>query len=189
MLTWHEILGDLLQSKDKDAYFGCYLWHYYLGNSLKPARIGEIGFRYGYSLKAIAMGAKAAGVEVGLHGWDNEAYEPGCTQIVEDHFRKIDIPFTSHKLNMQKLKNLGVEFDFIHVDGDHSEAGAMHDMHLAWNALTANGYMLVDDLCEVPVHKACCRFMQDNNVQGTMMAMLIQKGQVYPDYIKKAWEV
>ncbi len=193
MITWQGILGDLLQEKDKGAHFGCYLWHYYLGNTLKPRRIGEIGVRFGYSLKAFIKGALDAGVTPEAYGWDNEQYEPGCMDIVESHISKI-VPYKGYKVDTQKLESLRIELDFIHVDGDHTEAGAMHDMNLAWNAVSTHGHILVDDICEPPIAKACFRFMQERTLQGTMipmhsMAMLIAKDQKHPSYIRKAWEV
>ena len=36
-------------------------------------------------------------------------------------------------------------FDFVYIDGDHTEAGAFSDLHSARKQLNPGGYMLVDD--------------------------------------------
>ena len=41
-------------------------------------------------------------------------------------------------------------FDLIHVDGDHTYEGCMHDMKLCWPAVNPGGVMVVDDATYLP---------------------------------------
>jgi len=41
-------------------------------------------------------------------------------------------------------------FDLIHVDGDHTFEGCMHDMKICWPAVAPGGVMVVDDATYLP---------------------------------------
>jgi predicted O-methyltransferase YrrM len=81
-------------------------------------------------------------------GFDNASYNHGgAGQKAIDWAKAVLSPYI-HVINIvdtQTTSDLGVKADFIHVDGDHSKAGCMHDMDLALTACNHGGFILVDD--------------------------------------------
>lgn len=151
-LTDKQALGPLLQPRDeKEDYLQAdrtYAWHVAIGRCCRPLRIGEIGVRFGYALACLAGGSigDREGESVELWGWDCEGYVPGSMMIAQRNLSRFKGSLTLRNVNTRELNDLGCPpMDLIHVDGDHSHAGALHDMGLAWKALDARGVMLVDD--------------------------------------------
>ena len=61
------------------------------------------------------------------------------------------LPKLLHELNSARSwardgVDAGACFDLVYVDGDHSRAGALFDMVLAWRLLARDGLMVVDDV-------------------------------------------
>lgn len=198
-----ELLGDLIQEKDKDKYFGCYLWHYFLSNHLNLKKIGEIGVRFGYALKAFILGSLSTNHKEHLYiyGWDNACNEEGSVDLVNNYFKDKypNIYINVNLLDTQTVSDLEIkDLDLFHVDGDHTEAGSYHDLNLAWKAIHENGHILVDDMAIPETARGVHRFIWENNLQGTLIpmhtvALLIPKNQkssmIFPvaDYVGKAW--
>lgn len=128
-----------------------YRWYYGLGAILAPQFLGEIGVRYGYSLYALCEGARSAGVTpCEIWGLDNESYCRDSLAWATKYLRR-DFPETAVHLergNSQQSVNLShwPRLELFSVDGDHSDAGARHDMELAWGQLRPGGIVLVDDI-------------------------------------------
>lgn len=121
-----------------------------IASRFKPSRIAEIGVRLGYSahafLSAAGPDATYTGHDVvnGGHGGTNIAGLEYAEAILRRDFPTAGI--TLVKVNTQTVMDLGLtDFDFFHVDGDHTTAGALHDMVLAWEVIRSGGVMLVDD--------------------------------------------
>jgi predicted O-methyltransferase YrrM len=148
-MTDRSILQRILQPKDeREEYLSekaTYAWHLAIGEYLRPKKIGEIGVRFGYSLYALACGAIKAGCraeEIECHGYDRNGVD-----IANANITSVAPASSIRKANTQLLDRLDcdADFDLFHVDGDHSERGALHDMKLAWAVLRRGGTMLVDD--------------------------------------------
>ncbi len=145
-----ELLAGFIDPIDADAEWlrkGIYGWYYMIGAWLRPAIIGEIGVRLGYSLIAMAKGSRAAGgPELQVYGWDNETYVAGCLAKVRERTAELFRADLTCR-NTAEIESLGISgIDLFHVDGDHTEAGAYRDMALAWSALRPGGVLLVDDV-------------------------------------------
>jgi predicted O-methyltransferase YrrM len=173
-LTDKQVLGGLLQDKDRDAWYlqgsDYCAWYYTLGRRWRPARLAEIGVRFGYSLRALVLGSRSAGQTVAeVFGWDDESYEPGCLRVVEQHLA--DVPLVLHRVNTRTLDRLGpVGLDLVHIDGDHSQEGCRHDLGLAWAALRPGGVLLVDDVAGIdPVWHAVCAFLREVALACTVL--------------------
>lgn len=178
-----DLLAPILQAKDAAADYlaedRTYAWHVAIGLHFKPQKIGEIGVRFGYALACLAGGSiragRAAGFGCELHGWDNESYEPDCLAIAAHNLAQISDRVHLHRASTRDLATLGIGgFDLFHVDGDHTEAGAMHDMALAWEALAvappSGGAMLVDDYHFLPaVRNAVVRWAQENRLSYAVL--------------------
>jgi predicted O-methyltransferase YrrM len=155
-LTDRQILADALQAPDARADWiasnRTYAWHYAVAQVLRPLRIGEIGVRFGYSLKALALGA-AAGERARpeVRGWDGEADGITSNETARQVLLPAASPVQIRRVNTADLATLDVEgLDVFHVDGDHTERGASRDMELAWGALRPGGVLLVDDCDFIP---------------------------------------
>lgn len=163
----------------------CYEWYAGYAAALKPKSILEIGTRRGYSLLAMLFGAGMTGPDESGHYErgsveevaviDNESYGVKLNWI-EDILGTLrnGLGFRSYHTNTQEdgfelpLRYHGTDhaserWDIIHVDGDHTEAGALHDLELAAEALAPGGTIILDDVVfYADVAKALKRFEADH---------------------------
>jgi hypothetical protein len=152
-LSDRQLLGGIVQSMDdgQDYLSGnnCYGWYYAAGRCRAPKTIAEVGVRFGYSLKAMALGAKDAGVRPALYGYDAESYVPGSLNVCRAHLSD-QFALTLHKMDTQHVGALEISgIDLFHVDADHSMIGCMHDLELAWPCIGVGGWLLVDDVVNI----------------------------------------
>lgn len=75
--------------------------------------------------------------------WIDSESENFFNSIVKFYFPRI----TKVKLDSAKWlqDNQDLRFDFIYIDGDHSEEGVLADATYAWGLLKPNGIMALDD--------------------------------------------
>lgn len=134
----HTVEGCILRDNN-------YRWYYGLGRAFKPHYIAEIGVRYGYSLYALALGA---GCDPVVWCLDNNSYIPGSLDWACDHLHGVCEHVTKAEVDTQKVNRLDIrtKVDLFSVDGDHTDAGARHDMELAWPCIRPGGLLLVDDI-------------------------------------------
>lgn len=135
-----------------------YEYYYALGRFYKPSSILEIGVRLGYSLGSLIAGSGRVSYACGI---DKQCYMPGSNSKASKQISQF-MPGTARvdirSEDSQKLLALDRAFDMIHVDGDHTQAGAMHDLELC---LGRCNVMLVDDYDLCPgVKGAVDRFVQ-----------------------------
>lgn len=158
-----------------------YEYYYAIARYIRPVSILEIGVRLGYSLIAMMEGAGEPLRSV--VGCDIEAYVPNSNALAEEQIRKFyrgsaKVEFL--KADTQRLSSLpGSEsYDLIHVDGDHTYKGAMHDLELT---IGRTKWVIVDDYEFLPgVRKAVDKFVSKKtaiiesatylpSVRGTML--------------------
>jgi FkbM family methyltransferase len=139
----------------QENYYRCAREKCEMSRQFKPMKIVEIGVRLGYSAHAFLhgapLGASYTGFDIvgGDHGGTKIAGLEYPETILKRDFPKSEIRLV--KMNTQKVDDLGLaDVDFFHVDGDHTTAGALHDMEMAWKALRAGGVMVVDDYDFLP---------------------------------------
>lgn len=147
-VTDRKLLGDLLHPMDEKEHFAngidYYVWHYVIGKHFRPKKIGEIGTRFGYSLKCLADGSGWDKDVLELWSYDCDSINNNCNKIASEYFK--DYKFTQHNVDTQLCSNLAVnDLDMFHVDGEHTIKGVYHDCVLALNALKTGGILLVDD--------------------------------------------
>ena len=126
-----------------------YTIKYNICKSINPKKIAEIGVRAGYSgwsfLQAVPtaeyIGLDANNGKHGGRGGEDGKYKKWAQKILSPYnYKLIDI-------DTQKVSFLSInEIDFFHVDGDHSVIGVQHDLDLAFNTLSENGVILIDDI-------------------------------------------
>jgi SAM-dependent methyltransferase/predicted O-methyltransferase YrrM len=156
----------------------CYEWYAGYAAALKPKSILEIGTRRGYSLLAMLLSCDTV-EEIAV--LDNESYgvkldwiEEILTAIRADGINGQKPGFRVYRNDTQTdgiqlpLRYHGTDhaserWDIIHVDGDHTEAGALHDLELAAEALAPSGTIILDDVVfYADVAKALRRFEADH---------------------------
>jgi predicted O-methyltransferase YrrM len=133
-----------------ENFYNHYVTKYKLARRFGPKKIGEIGVRLGYSAHAFLSGSgfsvPYSGFDVvgGEHGGTNIAGLEYANSILKRDFPRSNISLT--KVDTQSINEFPESgFDFFHVDGDHTTAGALHDMRMVWGIIKSHGIMLVDD--------------------------------------------
>jgi len=141
--------GDLAHYRRRNFY-DYYKIKFEIALGARPSAICEIGVRWGYSAFSFLSAAPAAaytgfdiveGTHGGVRGTDTFAY---VRDFLEKHFPQARIELRHADTRLLTELPCG-PFDFVHVDGDHSEAGCAHDLCLAMDALEPGGTILVDD--------------------------------------------
>jgi predicted O-methyltransferase YrrM len=133
--------------------------YYAICKYFQPKRILEIGVRYGYSLYAMASACDEIDWVV---GYDIDDYEKGSIEIANKNLRdKLgrDRAIVINR-NSQNLIKLNEVYNLIHIDGDHTYNGKVHDLNLTLNATQV---VIVDDYTHIPlIKKAVDEFCQQN---------------------------
>jgi predicted O-methyltransferase YrrM len=132
----------------------CYDEKYRLALLLDPGSILEIGVRAGYSAAAFLTAAPLAHY-VGI---DNDTCWPGAyvraQTLLEGWTPSRHVRIL--KGDTQALERLPEgHFDMIHVDGDHSFKGTLHDLKLAYAARPK--WIVLDDYDNGPIVKAAAQ--------------------------------
>lgn len=112
---------------------------------LRPFSVCEIGVRAGY-FAACALSASAS-VYFGYDATDEWGGAQGAVEFAEvslpEMFPEARIKMTH--LDTQSVRKLDCgNVELVHVDGDHTEQGALHDLELALKVATK--WILVDDI-------------------------------------------
>ncbi len=111
----------------------------------KPKRICEIGVWSGVA----AMCFLAACPDAEYVGIDNEGLDKawGTSYVANTNPNLQSLGYKSQVIiaKSDDLAELPGQFDFIHIDGDHSRGTACSDMILAWKAITPDGHILIDN--------------------------------------------
>lgn len=120
--------------------------HYYkvkydVANKIKPKVMAEIGVRAGYSsfsFLSASPTAKMYAIDINksCHGGREGVFIDVAPKILAD----FDVEFIT--ANSQKIDDLPYDVDFIHIDGDHTYTGCMHDLEISKNHAE---WILVDD--------------------------------------------
>lgn len=110
---------------------------------LQPKFICEIGVASGIA----AMAFMTACPKARYFGIDNRFEEEMRGVNLVDHAMELLKPFDACFLDedSQLISDLYTTYDLIHIDGDHSREACAHDVEIAWNALTPDGWLLIDD--------------------------------------------
>ena len=150
-----ELMGQLpwrtWESKEWWAHPDNYPRYVEMGARLKPRSILELGAFEGYGLIGFWMGA-GAGVQR-LDWVDNESYTPDTNSHCVQNLVYVaavlnralpELKYAQAKERFTYPWELSpVQYDLIHVDGDHTYEGALADMLWAWERKPAA--LLVDD--------------------------------------------
>ena len=118
----------------------------------KPKTIFEIGVRAGYSAYTLITGS---GQCEWYEGWDvdDRAHYGGPWLDWAKYLVGECLPATDWDIyvrDSQQATELEHPRDLIHVDGDHTYEGCLHDMTLCWPYVNPGGVMVVDDATYLP---------------------------------------
>lgn len=134
--------------------------YYAIGKYYQPKSILEIGVRYGYSLYSIM--AACENLEY-VRGYDIDEYDSGSIETANKNISKVisdKINFKVENKNTQNLKSIRKKYDLIHIDGDHTFNGKLHDLNLVKNNCKV---LVVDDYNHIrEVKSAVEKFVSEN---------------------------
>lgn len=134
-----------------------------------PESYLEIGVSSGDSLGVVLNACKPSRIvlcdnwspDYKGHQWRNHRHIAEMLEAIGYHGKVMFIDGDSHELIKQLPEN--EKFHLIHIDGDHSEAGALQDMEDSWRVVTDFGFMVVDDLIHTPaVDRALEKFLKNH---------------------------
>lgn len=146
------------------SYYGGFVKKY------RPKRILEIGVRYGYTGAVFCLAAKCAHEEafgapwlpghpqiVAYYGIDDESYHGGsCAKAQENLDKQCPFAYTEVRRwnSFDGLPNDFLDFDLIHIDGNHDTHGVWNDLKICWPRLNTHGIILLDDYQMPPIEAA-----------------------------------
>lgn len=163
---------NVVYPSEKNQYFKRHFYEYYLQKYMiarifQPETIAEIGVRYGYS----AFSFLQASPEASYVGYDIlQGSHGGVKGDTFEYARPMLNKYFPHAIIMllhadtRERDSLDGKFDFIHIDGDHSEKGCHHDIEMALEACNAGGAVLIDDYDYIAgVKRAVDNFIKNND--------------------------
>jgi len=113
-------------------------------STLQPCCVLEIGCRCGYFAATVLSACPQATYTAIDADLDADGGWAGAPALAQDMLaRYFPGRATITIANTQELTELEGNFDLVHVDGDHSYQGALHDLHLAEKV---TNWVLVDDV-------------------------------------------
>lgn len=127
-------------------------------------KIAEIGVRYGYSAYKILQENDCEYFGFDMLHYDKTKDHHGG--VCENTFPFVENLLKNKKFhlihqNTQLIDKLGNDFDAIHIDGDHSYIGCLHDLIISYYSLKSKGILLVDDVSFLKeVKRAVCDFLK-----------------------------
>lgn len=134
--------------------------YYAIAKYYQPKSILEIGVRYGYSL--YSMIAACENLEY-VRGYDIDEYDKDSIEVANKNISNViskEIDFKIENKNTQTSKKLRKKYDLIHVDGDHSYNGKLHDLELVKNNCKV---LIIDDYNHIrDVKSAVDKFVPEN---------------------------
>jgi predicted O-methyltransferase YrrM len=173
-----ELFGNLVYRAPQDMVPALYQRRYYedyflLARYFSPGSILEIGTRFGYSLIAMCLGARAGRiVSIDMECYENRFDAP--TQLIAQRNLAACIGAGAPQVEFIVGDSHQVEiiegFDLIHVDGDHSEAGARDDILKFYMHLNPGGVMMIDDLDQPTVFAGCRAALAELQLPGDKIA-------------------
>ena len=169
--TWKFLLSHIAPRDHKSRqryskYVDYYAVKHALAKEFNPSRILEIGVRAGYSALAFLSACPDAtytgfDAENGKHGGQGGPWTPWAVKLLQDYHVTIWADIDTQKL--ANIPTMHGTFDFIHIDGDHTTKGVLHDMTLCWPVLNKGGVMIVDDYSYIDdVHEGVDQFIDEN---------------------------
>lgn len=150
--------------------------YYAISKFYQPETIFEIGVRYGYSLYSLVKGSDKIKYVLG-YDIDEEIYsnrkwisekldidldKVSSVNIAKSQLQKFcsGVEVNIEKQNSQEVTELDGFMDLIHIDGDHSYEGKVHDLEITKQK---GKVVVIDDYSHIgEVRNATDRFVRDN---------------------------
>jgi predicted O-methyltransferase YrrM len=163
-----KVVDDSIFIEKNDArhndYMHCgnyYEIYYAISKYYQPKSILEIGVRYGYSLYSMMAAADNLNY---VRGYDIDEYDSGSIEEANKNISKVisdDIDFKIEFNDSQKISELSQSYDLIHIDGDHSYGGKIHDLNLTKGKCKV---LIIDDYNHIgEVKNATNKFIEENS--------------------------
>lgn len=127
----------------------------HIGKTLSGKKVCEVGFNAGFSTLLLLLANPNITVQcldLGEHSYTLPAFQ----QLQKDFGERIQLLLGDSQTTM---KTLSEGYDFVHVDGGHTESIALSDCREALRILNSKGLLLLDDTNLTAVQKGMQPFL------------------------------
>lgn len=130
-------------------------------------RILEVGVRKGYSAFAF-LSARPDAHYLGIDNLSGTFGGTGDSYIWAERLLRRFPNATLLHADTQQMADYfsATKLDLVHIDGDHTTAGCLHDMNLFWRWVRPGGLMVVDDYDYQPAVRAAAHTFRGNPKNG-----------------------
>jgi len=168
---WRQNVVNKTDSKRflKEHLYEYYLQKYMICRMFMPEKIAEIGVRWGYSAFSFLMASPQAaytGFDMISGGYGGAAIDTFgyVGRLLNDNFP--DVKVILRHADTRQLQSLDGPYDFIHIDGNHSQQACYHDIGMGMEACETGGIILIDDyVSHLTVKNAVDSFVKENAEQ------------------------
>jgi hypothetical protein len=133
------------------------------------SNICEIGFNAGHSAMLLLLGNDNKSINFTIFDVGSHAYTNPCLNYIKNKFSHVNFEYIEGDSTItipERLKTnqeiIG-KYDFVHVDGGHSEHCISNDMKNADILVKLNGLIIIDDTNAAHINKHVENFLSSGN--------------------------
>lgn len=131
---------------------------------IRPRTILEIGFNAGFSALLMQM-ASVQPVSMTLVDINVHSYVVPCFSMVSSDFSDMNIILEPSGDGLCRLIQQHQKYDLIHIDGDHSLAGARSDLDLCLQLCHDDTIIMFDDTNMETLNNLCSEYVRNGKLQ------------------------
>lgn len=181
---------------DDSLFMGYFSDYAGMAAKYRPARILEIGVRFGYTAICMMWGLHQTDpqAKVVYRGIDDESYHPCLVQANYNFLQAVPwadahaMRYNSITQGIPPEHRILDHWDFVHIDGNHDYLGVANDLERVWQLVSDGGIILLDDAMDIPsnpIAQAIKDFVVKVDNPETRIKIHWQENERWHCYIEK----